>query len=96
MDRLIRFELEEEDEPRWLNVEVQASWKADVPARAFRFWSLASRRFSRLETLVICLRRGRKQGEPVAAYAIECGATRLRFEYRLVRLWDVEPLPTVE
>lgn len=90
MDRLIRFRLEGDDEPHWLNAEVQASWKADVPARAFDYWSLAFRRFKRLETVVICLRRGKKQGKPVPGFEVACGRTQLRFSYRLILLWDLE------
>lgn len=90
MDRLIRYELEGEEEPGWLNAEVQANWKANVPARAFDYWSLAFRRFKRLETVVICLRRGKKQGRPVSQFEVACGRTQLHFRYRLILLWDLK------
>ena len=96
MDRLIRFELEGEEGANWMNVEIQANWKANVPARVFEYWSLAFLRFKRLETLVICLRPGKKQGRPVARFETATGETRLTFTYRLVLVWEHEATALLE
>ena len=89
MDRLVRVEVDGEDEPCWIHVEVQASWKSDVPRRVFEYWSMAHRRRPKLLSLVICLARGVKQGDPRGAYDVVVrGRRRLLFEFDVVRVWE--------
>ena len=75
MDKVLRLEIEGQ-EARSLHVEVEAVWKARVPRKTFRYWSLAHRVHDTLWSLVICLKPGNKQGEPKAYYERVVGGRR--------------------
>jgi len=89
VDKVLRVEVAGE-ERRAAHVEVQANWAADVPKRAYEYWSLARRGFENLETVVVCLKPGNKQGAPRAWYEEHVGGRRvLRFDFRVIRLWEL-------
>lgn len=88
LDKLLRVVIEGEDDPLWVHFEVQASWRSTVPERAFEYWSLAHRRHSNLLTVVLCLTRGDRQGEPVGRFEVVVrGRRRLVFEFDVLRVW---------
>jgi len=90
VDKVLRVEVAGE-ERRAAHVEVQANWAADVPRRAYEYWSLARRGFENLETVVLCLKPGTKQGAPKAWYEEHVGGRRvLRFDFRVICLWEVD------
>lgn len=73
-----------------LHVEVEAAWKARVPRKTFRYWSLAHRVHDTLWSLVICLKPGAKQGDPRSHYERRVGTRRaLRFEFDVVKVWEL-------
>jgi predicted transposase YdaD len=89
LDKLLRLDLEDEVEPHWLHVEVQASWASDIPERVFDYWSLAYREHKRLRSIVICLKPGTKQGEPKDHHTVTEGDVEiLRFRFWVVRAWE--------
>ena len=93
MDKLFRVELESESadhEPLYLHLEVQANWESNVPERVFDYWSLARRAHPRLASVVICLKRGSKQGEPLGRYEASQSGTTLRFEFSVIRVWGLK------
>ena len=91
MDKLLRVELVHEKEPVWVHVEVEAVWGADVPGRVFEYWSLAHRTRPALRSLVLVLRPGEKQGEPVGNYEVSVLGDRvLSFGFDVVCAWKLK------
>jgi len=91
VDKLLRIELEGEEEPLRLHVEVQANWAADVPRRMHEYWALCHRSHERLLSVLICLKPGSKQGEPRPVYEVSLlGRRPIRFEFELVKVWELE------
>ncbi|MGE0708198.1 MAG: hypothetical protein AB7N76_01035 [Planctomycetota bacterium] len=89
VDKLLRVELEGEDEPLWLHFEVQASWRSCFPERAFDYWSLVRRRHPHLLTVVLCLAKGDRQGDPIGEFEVRVrGRRRLLFEFDVIRAWS--------
>jgi hypothetical protein len=86
LDRLFRVVFEGDSDPTWVNVEVEAAWKADVPEGAFDHWSFIFRDAERrpLRSLVIVLRKGDKQGEPHGRFEVP-GV--LAFTFQIVCAW---------
>jgi len=90
MDKVLVLDVEGQDEDLSLHVEVEAVWKARVPRKTFRYWSLAHGAHDNLWSLVICLKPGNKQGEPKDYYERTVGGRRaVRFEFDVVRVWDL-------
>jgi len=91
MDKVLVLEVEGQAEDLSLHVEVEAVWKARVPRKTFRYWSLAHRVHDNLWSLVICLKPGNKQGEPKDFYERLVGARRaVRFEFDVVKVWELK------
>jgi hypothetical protein len=91
MDKLLRYEVEGEADPRWLHVEIQASPTSDMPRRMFDYWSRAFPRYERLSSLLVCLKPGRKRGEPLDLFTAAGvdGSEIVRFRFAVVRLWKL-------
>lgn len=91
LDKLLRVESDDEPEPFWLHVEVQAAWAADVPRRVFEYWSLAHRLHDRVGSFLLCLKPGDKQGQPRGDYVVAFrGRTVQRFEFDVLCAWELE------
>src|SRR5262249_32737005 len=92
MDKLLKYELEGEDGPRWLHVEIQASPTSDMPLRMFLYWSRAFAAFRPLSSLLICLKPGERRGDPESVF-IETGpdgSELLRFGFSVTRAWNLD------
>ena len=93
MDKLFAVRVAGEQDPRWLQAEVEASWKHDVPDRTFRRWSLAQPRHPELEAFVLVLKPGARQGRPSGHYLVRdrrTGEPRLDFRFGLVCAWELD------
>ena len=91
LDKLLEVELEGASAPLVLHLEVQARWASELPRRVFEYWSLAHRRHDDVWSVVICLRRGKKQGRPRRSYRRRVrGRRALRFEFDVLALWEVD------
>jgi hypothetical protein len=89
VDTLLRVQLEGERRRVLAHVEVAASWRSNLPRRVYEYATLLRRAGDRVESVVVCLKPGRKQGRPVGCY-LERGRTNTtRFTFPVVCLWRV-------
>ncbi len=74
-----------------LHVELLAGAKADAGRRVHGYWTELHPAHDRLLSLLVVLKRGRKQGRPRDEYRVAGAgpiAEALRFRYRVVCAWD--------
>jgi len=91
MDKLLRVRFAGQREAVWFQVDVEASWKADVPRRVFGRWALAHRSRKSLRTLVLVLKRGKRQGRPRSTYEVSVlGRPVLAFRFDVVCAWNLD------
>lgn len=89
-DKLLRVALRGQREPVWLHVEVQATWRPDVPRRTFHYWSAAHRRMPHVVSVVVCLRPVPRRGRVRSEYVVRVrGRVVLAFGFDVVELWKV-------
>jgi hypothetical protein len=89
-DKLVQVDARDARGRFRLHAEVQATWKSNVPRRVHHAWSLADHVHGRVESVVLCLRRDRRQRRvPRGRYVITGRVTGLVFEFPVVCLWQV-------
>ncbi len=85
LDRLFRVVLEGDTKPTWVNVEIEAGWRSNVPRKTFDHWSFILRERRPLRSVVLVLRRSRRQGKPRGRFEIP---GTLSFVFDVVCAWE--------
>lgn len=94
MDSLVEVEVRGEGQG-FVQFEFAASWKADLPDRAFDYYAMARRNHRPLKLVVVCMKPGDKQATPpdVVVVADRFGSWDVgRFRFRVVRLWELSAI----
>ncbi len=92
MDKLLRVELDGDADPHHAHMEVEANWATDVPAQTFEYWSLARLAVGhdRLESFVLVLKPGDKQGPPIDHFVVTVRGRQLMiFRFQLLCAWTL-------
>lgn len=85
-DKLLRVVLRGQREPVWLHVEIQATWRPEVPRRTFEYWSAAHRRLDRVVSVVLCLRPAPRRGRVRSEYVVRVrGRVVVAFGFDVIR-----------
>jgi hypothetical protein len=85
MDKLLRVEVVGETDPVRVHTEVEASWASDVPRRVFDHRALAHATRRAIVSIVIVLKPGERQGDPVGEYAVTVlGTPVVTFAFRVM------------
>jgi hypothetical protein len=89
VDKLLRVQLEGVRQPVRVHIEVAASWASNVPRRVFGYRALLWREGARLDSVVLCLKPGERQGEPLGRHEERGHVTRQVLTFPVVCLWKL-------
>src|SRR5262245_24787423 len=68
VDQLLEVRLEGERRPVRVHFEVVAGWRSNVPRTVYDYSTLLRRAGDPAESVVVCLKRGSRQGVPAGRY----------------------------
>lgn len=89
VDKVLRVKVEGRARALRLHFEVAASWTGRLPRRVYEYRTLLQRGGEPVDSALVCLKKGRKQGLPRGRYVERGALSTLCFTFRVICLWKL-------